>query len=247
MSHFHQWLNQPISVGFPPSHILDQYLIAMEEHGYDDVAFLCSLTEAKLEAMFGRVGITKEGHKEMLLILITKARAGASYGTAGPVVSFNPTTCPPMASVQPPLETATNTSTPTRSQNNSIPSAPPQVVGHNSASTVPPPMASIQPPLDTTTNIFTPKSARSAFISNLPLSITPEDIRSHFGNCGRLVRVHIPHLNKKDPDSYAPYITRIAVIDFETPQGLQNALQLHRTILNGRDIEVSVARDRKVK
>jgi len=77
MSEFRQWLNQPMSVGFPPSHTLDQYRIAMESHGYDDVGFLCSLTEVKLETMFVTVGITKAGHKERLLAMIAKARAEA--------------------------------------------------------------------------------------------------------------------------------------------------------------------------
>jgi len=60
--------------GYPQSKILDPYLSAMEEHGYDDVPLLCNLTEAKLEAMFVNVGITKDGHKEMLLTLIAMAR-----------------------------------------------------------------------------------------------------------------------------------------------------------------------------
>ena len=85
MAPFRQWLNQPMSVGFPPSKVLDQYFIAMEDHGYDDVPLLCCLTEAKLEAMFVTVGNTKDGHKEMLLTLIAKARAKASHGTAGPM------------------------------------------------------------------------------------------------------------------------------------------------------------------
>jgi len=80
-------------------------------------------------------------------------------------------TVPLMASVQSPLETATNISTPTSSQSNPITSAPPQVVGHNGASTVPPPMASVQPPLETAPNVspMSPNEKRGGRTSLLSL------------------------------------------------------------------------------
>ena len=103
MSHFRQWLNQPMSVGFPPCNDLDPYLIPMEQHGYDSIDYLASLTEGELEAMFVRVGITKIGHKDKLLKKITKARGDALLSPAGPLATV-------------PRESITNAGNPTYKQ-----------------------------------------------------------------------------------------------------------------------------------
>jgi len=86
MSQFRQWLNQPISAGFPASNTLDQYFTAMEQHGYDDVSYLCNCTEERLESIFAKVGITKDGHKDRLLTMIAKARSEALLAPAGPAL-----------------------------------------------------------------------------------------------------------------------------------------------------------------
>ena len=96
MSQFRQWLNQPVSAGFPPSNTLDQYFTAMEQHGYDDVSYLCNCTEERLECIFAKVGITKDGHKDRLLTMIAKARAEALLAPAGPVASKPPVSSTPI-------------------------------------------------------------------------------------------------------------------------------------------------------
>ena len=87
MSSFRQWLKQPMSVGFPPCNVLEQYRIPMEQHGYDSIDYLASLTEGELEAMFVTVGITKIGHKDRLRKKITKARGEALLSPADPLAA----------------------------------------------------------------------------------------------------------------------------------------------------------------
>ena len=76
----------------------------------------------------------------------------------------------------------------------------------------------------------------SAYVGNLHPTTTKEDLESHFASCGAIKRVAVP----VHPTGQ---IKGCAYVEFEEPDGLQRAIQLHNTTVKGNTIDVFAKRD----
>ena len=76
----------------------------------------------------------------------------------------------------------------------------------------------------------------SAYVGNLHPTTTKEDLESHFASCGAIKRVAVPVLSTGE-------IKGCAYVEFEEPDGLQRAIQLHNTTVKSNTIDVFAKRD----
>uniref|UniRef100_A0A7S4UIH8 RRM domain-containing protein n=1 Tax=Paramoeba aestuarina TaxID=180227 RepID=A0A7S4UIH8_9EUKA len=79
-------------------------------------------------------------------------------------------------------------------------------------------------------------STVSAYVGNLHPSTTKEDLQQLFASCGNIRRVTVP----VHPTGQ---IKGCGYVEFEDNEGLQRALQLHNSTLNGHTIDVYAKRD----
>ena len=77
------------------------------------------------------------------------------------------------------------------------------------------------------------------FVGNLAFSTTKEDLEKAFGAFGTVVEVHIP------TERETGRVRGFAFVRFETQQDAEKALVLDGTELNGRQIRVNVAQEKK--
>ena len=86
------------------------------------------------------------------------------------------------------------------------------------------------------TTISSSISTVSAYVGNLHPSTTREDLQTLFSPCGNIRRVAVP----LHPTGQ---IKGCGYVEFEDSDGLQAALQLHNSTLNGQVIDVYPKRD----
>ena len=79
-------------------------------------------------------------------------------------------------------------------------------------------------------------STVSAYVGNLHPSTTKEDLQNLFQSCGSIRRIAVP----VHPTGQ---IKGCGYVEFEEAEGLQKALELHNTTLNGNTIDVFAKRD----
>lgn len=77
------------------------------------------------------------------------------------------------------------------------------------------------------------------FIGNLPFKVSEDQLRDHFTQFGEIVSVAIP----KDRESGRP--RGFAFVEFNSDESAQGALSLNGTDLDGRNIVVNVAQEKK--
>ncbi|CCD27242.1 U6 snRNP complex subunit PRP24 NDAI_0K00510 [Naumovozyma dairenensis CBS 421] len=80
---------------------------------------------------------------------------------------------------------------------------------------------------------------REIIIRNLnPMTLTEEKLRNHFGECGEIERITIPHRQRENVESFH---NGCAFIVFSTATQANNALELNKSEFLGREISVGLA------
>lgn len=83
----------------------------------------------------------------------------------------------------------------------------------------------------------TPISERKARVTNLPFNLGEEEIKNAFLNCGKIFQVVLPRTSRKRDSTKKN--DGIAIIVFETVEGLNKAIDLGKMELENRSVEIA--------
>lgn len=78
--------------------------------------------------------------------------------------------------------------------------------------------------------------ARSIYVGNVDYGATPEELQSHFSECGTINRVTIL------VDKYTQHPKGYAYVEFMDKESVDNALALDESVLRGRQLKVTPKR-----